>query len=127
MAGRAIFEEDLCVVNDIVGRPDRARLSRGKYDTSSFAVVRVPLIARGEALGILTATERRSGAEVTARDRKLLEGFDIIGCKDRGKRVHHVRGVERLDYQPLNFFVRVAHLEAHGKPVELGFGQGECA
>ncbi|MFQ5590646.1 MAG: HD-GYP domain-containing protein [Phycisphaerae bacterium] len=80
IAERAVWEEDLLVVNDISERPDLAGLSRGSYDSSSFAVVRVPLEAHGEALGLLTATERTGATEFTARDRKLLEGLSAMGA-----------------------------------------------
>jgi HD-GYP domain-containing protein (c-di-GMP phosphodiesterase class II) len=80
VAGRAMFDEELLVVNDVSSRPDLSDMSRGKYDSASFAVVRVPLRARGEALGCLTATERIGSPEFTARDRKLLEGLSAIGA-----------------------------------------------
>ena len=72
--------DDLLMVNDVADRPDLARLSRGEYDGSSFAVVRVPLQARGEAIGFLTVTERIEDAEFTAHDRKLLEGLSAMGA-----------------------------------------------
>lgn len=80
IAGRAILEDDLMLVNDLPGRPDLADLSRGHYESDAFAVVRVPLRARGEPLGVLTATERVGSAEFTARDRKLLDGLSAIGA-----------------------------------------------
>jgi putative nucleotidyltransferase with HDIG domain len=40
----------------------------------------VPLRARGEALGILTATERIESADFTARDRKLLDALSAMGA-----------------------------------------------
>lgn len=80
VAGHALDEDDLLVVNDLSQRPDLAALSRGRYETDSFVVVRVPLRARGEAVGVLTATERNESAEFTARDRKLLDGLSAIGA-----------------------------------------------
>ena len=80
VAARALWEEDLLVINDISDRPDLKGLSRGQYVSNSFAVVRVPLEARGEALGFLTATERIGGKEFTARDRKLLESLSAMGA-----------------------------------------------
>lgn len=80
IAGRAILEEDLMLVNDVTGRPELADLSRGNYQSDSFALVRVPLRAHGEPLGVLTATERAGGSEFTSRDRKLLDGLSAIGA-----------------------------------------------
>jgi putative nucleotidyltransferase with HDIG domain len=68
------------IVNRLSDHPDLSELSRGQYDTGSFAVVRVTLRARGESLGVLTATERCDSVEFTARDRKLLEGLAAIGA-----------------------------------------------
>ncbi|UCE61543.1 MAG: HD domain-containing protein [Phycisphaerales bacterium] len=80
VAAHALWDEDLLVVNEVSKRPDLSRLSRGEYETDAFAVVRVPLEARGEALGFLTVTERTGHAEFTARDRKLLEGLSAMGA-----------------------------------------------
>lgn len=80
IAGHVLLESDLLVVNDISTRPDLVGLSRGKYDSAAFVVVRMPLHARGEAVGILTATERIDSAEFSARDHKLLEGLSAMGA-----------------------------------------------
>jgi putative nucleotidyltransferase with HDIG domain len=72
--------EDLLVVNDAETCPEITNRSRGQYDGAAFAVARVPLRAQGQAVGVLTATERRGSAEFTARDRKLLEGFSAMGA-----------------------------------------------
>ena|GEM_PF-1781399 len=80
IAGRTLLEEGLLVVNSIADRPELAGLSRGSYETDAFAIIRVPLSARGEAMGALAATERIGGMEFTARDRKLLEGLSSIGA-----------------------------------------------
>jgi len=80
VAGRALTEDDLLVVDDIAHRPELAALSQGQYESASFAVVRVPLRARGEAVGVLTVTDRSPGPEFTARDRKLLDGLSAIGA-----------------------------------------------
>jgi HD-GYP domain-containing protein (c-di-GMP phosphodiesterase class II) len=80
VAARTLSEGGLVVVNDMSARPDLAELSRGQYDTDSFAVVRVPLEAHGQAIGCLTATDRIDGAEFTARDHKLLEGLSAMGA-----------------------------------------------
>jgi putative nucleotidyltransferase with HDIG domain len=80
IAGQALIDEDLLVIDDIARRPDLLELSRGRYETASFAVARVPLRARGEALGILTATERIESADFTARDRKLLDALSAMGA-----------------------------------------------
>jgi HD-GYP domain-containing protein (c-di-GMP phosphodiesterase class II) len=80
VAARALSEGGLVVVGDMGDRPDLAELSRGQYDTDSFAVVRVPLEAHGQAIGCLTATDRIDGAEFTARDHKLLEGLSAMGA-----------------------------------------------
>jgi putative methionine-R-sulfoxide reductase with GAF domain len=80
VAGRVLFEGGLLVVDDVTARPDLAALSRGRYETDSFAVIRVPLSARGEPVGVLAATERTGGAEFTTRDCKLFEGLSSIGA-----------------------------------------------
>ncbi|MHC4063629.1 MAG: HD-GYP domain-containing protein [Planctomycetota bacterium] len=80
VAAQSLYDDDLLVVNDMSERPDLAKRSRGRYDSDSFAVVRVPLKAHGEALGFLTATERIEGPEFTARDHKLLEGLSAMGA-----------------------------------------------
>lgn len=80
ITARALFEDGLCVVNDIAERPDLQELSRGQYDTAAFAVIRVPLHAQGRPIGALTVTERVDGGEFSARDRKLLEGLSAMGA-----------------------------------------------
>jgi HD-GYP domain-containing protein (c-di-GMP phosphodiesterase class II) len=80
IAGRALLDDDVLLVNDLGCRPDLAELSRGTYESEAFAVVRVPLRARGEPLGVLTATERVGAGEFTSRDRKLLDGLSAIGA-----------------------------------------------
>ena len=80
IAGSVLIHDDLLVVDNIDARPDLAELSVGTYEAPAFAVVRVPLRAQGEPLGILTATERQDGGEFTARDRKLLEGLSAVGA-----------------------------------------------
>jgi putative nucleotidyltransferase with HDIG domain len=80
LAGRVLGDDGLLVVDDISARPDLAALSRGKYHSDSFAIIRVPLNARGEAVGVLTATERLGAEEFTTRDRKLFEGISSIGA-----------------------------------------------
>jgi HD-GYP domain-containing protein (c-di-GMP phosphodiesterase class II) len=80
VAGQSLSESDLLIVNNMTGRPDLSRLSQGQYESESFAVVRVPLQAHGEAIGCLTVTEREDGTEFTARDHKLLEGLSAMGA-----------------------------------------------
>jgi putative nucleotidyltransferase with HDIG domain len=80
IAGQTLSEGEGLMAGDMHGRPDLARISRGTYDTSTFAVIRVPLQARGEPVGVLTATERSDGAEFTVRDFKLLEGLSAMGA-----------------------------------------------
>jgi putative nucleotidyltransferase with HDIG domain len=80
VAAAALRGSGLMVVNDISQRPDLARMSRGQYDTDSFAVVTVPLQARGQALGFITATEREGGSEFTTHEVKLLEGLSSMGA-----------------------------------------------
>ncbi len=77
---RAIAGEDCLIVNDRSFRPDLMELSRGEYESDAFAVVRVPLQAQGEAVGVLTATERMDDSEFMARDQKLLEGLAAMGA-----------------------------------------------
>jgi putative nucleotidyltransferase with HDIG domain len=80
VAGHVLSEDGLLMVDDIAEYPELVGLSRGNYETGSFAIVRVPLSARGEAVGVLTATERNGAPEFTARDRKLFEGLSSIGA-----------------------------------------------
>jgi hypothetical protein len=67
IVGHALFENDSVLVNRIDEHPLPERPPQGEYETSSFAVVRVPLQAGGEALGVLTATERLEATEFTSR------------------------------------------------------------
>lgn len=80
IAGQVLFDEDLLLVNDMAERLDLAGKSRGTYKTQSFVVVRVPLLARGEPVGVLTATERHDNTEFTSRDRKLIEGLSSLAA-----------------------------------------------
>lgn len=79
IAGQALLDDDFLIVNNVADRPDLAALSLGDYDTPSFSIVRVPLRAQGDALGVLTATERIGDTEFTARDHKLLAGLSAVG------------------------------------------------
>lgn len=80
IAGRVLLDDDFLIVNDVLDRPDLAAISRGKYDTRAFSVVRVPLRAHGDALGVLTVTEREGEADFTTRDCRLLEGLSAVGA-----------------------------------------------
>lgn len=80
IASQVLFQDDVLMVNNILQRPDLAKLSVGQYKKDSFAIVRVPLYAQGEAVGVLTATERTGTDEFSARDRKLLEGLSAMGA-----------------------------------------------
>jgi HD-GYP domain-containing protein (c-di-GMP phosphodiesterase class II) len=80
IAGQVLFDEGFLLVNDPAERPDLAGKSRGTYRTQSFVVVRVPLLARGEPVGILTATERHDNTEFTCRDRRLVEGLSSLAA-----------------------------------------------
>ena len=80
ISGRTIDDEDCLLVNDLSERPDLSEMSRGSYTSNAFAVIRVPLQAQGEAVGVLTATDRVDSGEFTARDRKLLEGLAAMGA-----------------------------------------------
>ncbi|MGE0479784.1 MAG: HD-GYP domain-containing protein [Phycisphaerae bacterium] len=80
IAGRAVTGDDGVFVRDIVDAPELAGMSRGSYDSRAFAVIRVPLQARGRALGVLCVTERAGPAEFNARDRKLLEAISALGA-----------------------------------------------
>ena len=80
IAGRALQQEGDFFIEDICKRPDLAELSQGSYETSVFAVIRVPLRARGQPLGVLTATERNDCGEFTSRDAKLLESLSAMGA-----------------------------------------------
>lgn len=80
IAGRAVTATEPFIVTDIHSRPDLAELSQGLYNSGSFAVIRVPLAARGEPIGALMATERLNQPEFTARDCKLLESLASMGA-----------------------------------------------
>ena len=79
IAGHAFLADDLLVVNDLSDHPDLAAMSQGTYDSAAFSIVRVPLRAQGDPIGVLTATEREDGDEFTARERKLLAGLSAVG------------------------------------------------
>ncbi len=78
IAGHVLQEKGLLVCNHSGEVP--AFHSLGTYDSDVFAVVRVPLVARGRALGVLTATERDGDAEFTARDQKLLQSLSTVSA-----------------------------------------------
>jgi putative nucleotidyltransferase with HDIG domain len=80
VAGKAASRGGVVVVNDIDEHPDLLELSRGIYDSAAFIVACVPMQACGEALGMITATERQGGAEFSAHDVKLLEGLSAMGA-----------------------------------------------
>jgi len=80
VAGRVLTEGKPFAIEDICQRPDLAELSVGSYQTTTFAVIRVPMRARGEPIGILAATERSARGEFAARDFKLLEGLSSMGA-----------------------------------------------
>lgn len=89
MVARALDEEDMLVVDSLSERSDLASLARGGYESEGFAVVRVPLKARGEALGFLTVTDRQDHADFSARDLKLLDGLSALGASALlGSRLH---------------------------------------
>ncbi len=80
MAERAMSQDSVMVVNNVNEHPELAGKSQGQYDTDAFALVRVPLKAQGQALGLLSVTEKIGNPEFTARDRKLLEGLSAMGA-----------------------------------------------
>lgn len=80
IAGRVVETDGRVFVRDILDPPELAGVSRGSYDARTFAVIRVPLQARGRALGVLCVTEREAAAEFNARDRKLLEALSALGA-----------------------------------------------
>ena len=51
VTGRALLDKDLLIVNNIDDHPELTSASRGTYESSAFAVARVPVQARGESLG----------------------------------------------------------------------------
>lgn len=75
-----VFEQDGLLMVGAESERSVLPTAAGRYETPSFAVVRVPLMARGEPLGVLTATEKEEGTEFTARDRKLLEGLSAVSA-----------------------------------------------
>jgi putative nucleotidyltransferase with HDIG domain len=80
IAGHVLTDEDLLVVNDSADRWELAALSRGTYGGVSFAVIRLPLRAAGEPIGVLNVTERDGKDAFSARDRKLLEALSAMGA-----------------------------------------------
>jgi len=80
MAEHAMSQDNVLVVNNVNDHPELAGKSQGQYESNAFALVRVPLKAQGQALGLLSVTERIGDPEFTARDRKLLEGFSAMGA-----------------------------------------------
>jgi HD-GYP domain-containing protein (c-di-GMP phosphodiesterase class II) len=80
VSGRVLEEDGLLVVNDITMYPSLERLSRGTYESDAFVIIRIPLHAHGEAIGVLTATEKIGVDEFTTRDRKLFEGLSSVGA-----------------------------------------------
>jgi putative nucleotidyltransferase with HDIG domain len=80
VAGRVLSQGQPYAIEDICQRPDLAECSLGTYSSNTFAVVRVPMRARGRPVGMLTATERRLPGEFAARDFKLLEGLSAMGA-----------------------------------------------
>jgi putative nucleotidyltransferase with HDIG domain len=80
IAGLAVAEQELLIVSDILDHPELAERSRGSYESRSFAVIRVPLRAQGQPVGVLAVTERQGGGEFTAHDRKLLEALSAVGA-----------------------------------------------
>lgn len=80
VAGRVLKEGSPLFIEDMCSRPDLAELSRGSYETSVFAAIRVPLRARGLPVGVLSATERNDCGDFTSRDCKLLEGLSGMGA-----------------------------------------------
>jgi HD-GYP domain-containing protein (c-di-GMP phosphodiesterase class II) len=80
ISGQVLLEEGLMIVNNIAEYPELQQQSVGHYDSGAFAVVRVPLVARGEPLGVLTATERKNASEFTARDHKLLQALSAVSA-----------------------------------------------
>jgi putative nucleotidyltransferase with HDIG domain len=80
VAGKVVAEGCPLISGQMQDYPDLAALSRGTYDSDTFAVIRVPMQARGRPVGVLTATERDHGEEFTARDHKLLESLSAMGA-----------------------------------------------
>jgi HD-GYP domain-containing protein (c-di-GMP phosphodiesterase class II) len=80
VSGRVLEEDGLLVVNDITLYPGLERLSRGTYESDAFVIIRIPLHAHGESIGVLTATEKIGIDEFTTRDRKLFEGLSSVGA-----------------------------------------------
>ena len=77
---RAASGDESLIGGDRGNCPDLAALSEGDYGAAAFEVMRVPLRARGETVGVLTATERLPSADFTARDRKLMDGLSAMGA-----------------------------------------------
>lgn len=80
VSGSVISKSNPLIVGAMQDYPDLAELTRGTYDSDNFAVIRVPMQARGRPVGVLTATERNDGGEFTARDHKLLQGLSAMGA-----------------------------------------------
>jgi putative nucleotidyltransferase with HDIG domain len=80
VAGSVVSDAPPLIAGHMGQYPDLAELSNGTYDGDTFAVIRVPMQARGRPVGVLTATERNDGGEFTARDHKLLQGLSAMGA-----------------------------------------------
>lgn len=80
VAGKVATETGPVFIHDICRRPDLAELSRGTYETGTFAVIRVALRAQSQFVGLLSVTERNDRGDFTARDCKLLETLSAIGA-----------------------------------------------
>ena len=80
IAGQVLTSEDLLIVNDTQSCERLTDMSQGTYESESFATVRLPLRAGGQAIGVLNVTERDGDPAFAARDRKLLEAFSAMGA-----------------------------------------------
>lgn len=137
VAGQALLEDLVCV-DDIRKQPQMSSLSRGTYASVAFRAVRVPLRAAGDAVGILTVTDRVGDEEFSTRDCMLLEGLSSVGASAllncqlhsamRAQMVHTIRAlasaVDAKDQYTHDHSGRVARLcVATGR--RLGLAEGE--
>ena len=75
-----VLNEELLVLADTIEDPRLKTMSRGDYDTTAFAIARMPLRVHGELIGLLTATERPTNDPFTAREGKLMMALATMGA-----------------------------------------------
>ena len=75
-----LLNDEKLILADMAENPHLQPLSRGTYDSTTFAIARMPLRVHGQLVGLLTATERRGNEPFTARDGKLMMALATMGA-----------------------------------------------